>query len=102
MAAVLLMVRLARLSTVRLPPKRVCPWIVCGCWPTTYMVEPSIRALLAPPRIGILLIGAVLALGHDDTAGRLQGSKPDCWPRRKMSGAIGTTEIEALEPPHSG
>src|SRR5579862_3405196 len=82
-------VLLVRFTTVRLPAKRVWPCTTCGCWPTTYMVGESMSALLAPPGMGIFPMGATLGLVHGPFAGRLHGSRPDCWARRKIMGATG-------------
>src|SRR5260370_20742787 len=77
----------ARFTTVRLPANRPSG---CNCWPTTYMVEPSTRALVAPPGIGI------------DGMVPVAGSLLDCWPSGKVIRLVGSSEIEAVDPPHSG
>src|SRR5580658_2003791 len=67
-------VLLLRLTTVRLPANSVWPLTCCGCWPATYMVEESTRALLAPPGMAKLVMGVVCALAQ---GAALQGSRPD-------------------------
>jgi hypothetical protein len=56
------------------------------------MVEETTNALLAPPGMGMFVMGAVWELVQGAT---LQGNKPDCWPRRKIVGATGTREMDA-------
>src|SRR5579864_9442349 len=62
----------------------------CNCCPTTYMVEPVRRALLAPPGMGRFGMCPVV------------GSLPDPWLTWKIMGEVGSWEMEAAEPPHSG
>src|SRR5580692_11512340 len=80
MAALLETVLFARLTTVRLPPKRVCPLIDCGACPTTHMVVPLTSALLAPPGIGTLVLARAPVVGRS----------PDDCPCKKIMGAMGT------------
>jgi len=56
------------------------------------MSEVLTRALLAPPGIGMVEVASAALVGR----------VPDCWPIRKIIGAIGSGVIEALLPPHSG
>src|SRR5579875_1206546 len=92
-------VKLVRLTTVRFPPKYVWPEMVCGCWPTTYMVLESTSALLAPPGMASVFIAVADALAQGAV---LHGNSPDCCPGWKIIGETGRIEIEALVPPHSG
>src|SRR5579863_309801 len=92
-------VLLARLTTVRCPPKRVSPFTVRGSWPTTYMVLVSTRALLAPPGIATVVMAVVSELTQ---GAELQGSRPEVLPRVKINGATGSTEYDDATPPHSG
>src|SRR5580658_4225304 len=90
---------LARSTTVRLPPNSVTPLTTfSGCWPTTYIVVESTRALLAPPAIATVVIGAAPL----EQGAALHGSNPEFLPRVKISGPTGSTEYDEATPPHSG
>src|SRR5580658_2792399 len=71
----------ARFSTVIYPPNSPSG---SSCWPTTYMVEVSTSALLAPPGVRMRLIGAVFELAQGAV---LHGRNPLWSPVRKIMGA---------------
>ncbi len=96
MATGLVVVLLLRFTTVSSPANRVSgvpeTFTVCGCCPTTYIVEESTSALLAPPGMRMFVLASVA----------LVGSVPEPCPTRKIIGATGRLEIDAVVPPHSG